>query len=323
MLIKCEFRALPRRAAPQSPVSRPTIGLFNISSFTAGVLVTLAVQYSIQHSLKAAKILYVALIISLLLVRYLLWRQRKMELYLLDFCYFVNALVLLAVQTPKWWGPRFWKMLYIFSLGPVGIATVAWRCSLVFHSLDKVTTVLVHIFPGCVLTLYRWQRPDFFGEGDGELRLTMSDSIYSLGGYLIWQALYLCITEILLQNYLKRHPDAHTSLRQLTGMENNVMNRITTRYARVIGVFGSEEKFDLERKPLKAKSLFVVTQLIYTFITSLPAKVLFNNHAANCTFLVLVLAISIYEGASYYSKFLSVIPYTCICEPSLTQNNQS
>ncbi|PRQ56686.1 hypothetical protein RchiOBHm_Chr1g0340041 [Rosa chinensis] len=39
--------------------------------------------------------------------------------------------------------------------GPLAWALIVWRCSLVFSSLDKLVSVLIHLLPGeLVLSLY-------------------------------------------------------------------------------------------------------------------------------------------------------------------------
>jgi hypothetical protein len=40
--------------------------------------------------------------------------------------------------------------------GPLASAIITWRNSLVFHSLDKVTSLFIHVYPPVVLTVIRW-----------------------------------------------------------------------------------------------------------------------------------------------------------------------
>jgi hypothetical protein len=39
--------------------------------------------------------------------------------------------------------------------GPLASAIITWRNSLVFHSLDKVTSLFIHMYPPLVLTVIR------------------------------------------------------------------------------------------------------------------------------------------------------------------------
>lgn len=65
-------------------------------------------------------------------------------------CYFVNILDLLWL----WVFPESTVLFiccYLLTMGPLGSAIITWRNSLVFHSVDKVTSLFIHM---CVL----WDR---------------------------------------------------------------------------------------------------------------------------------------------------------------------
>jgi hypothetical protein len=42
-------------------------------------------------------------------------------------------------------------------MGVLMLAIVVWQNSLVFHSLDKLTSILIHAMPGLTLHLYRYK----------------------------------------------------------------------------------------------------------------------------------------------------------------------
>lgn len=84
-------------------------------------------------------------------------------------CYFVNVLDLLWI----WVFPGSTILFigcYLLTLGtspsesvrvaadnsgPLASAIITWRNSLVFHSLDKVTSLFIHMYPPVVLTVIR------------------------------------------------------------------------------------------------------------------------------------------------------------------------
>ena len=73
---------------------------------------------------------------------------------MLDICYFVNLSVM--VQTN--WFPdhlTWFKANYVLCMGPVLTAIVTWRNSLVFHSLDKLTSFFLHAWPPLTIHLFR------------------------------------------------------------------------------------------------------------------------------------------------------------------------
>ena len=48
-----------------------------------------------------------------------------------------------------------WKVSFVLSNGPVAWAIYMWKNSLVFHSLDKIISVLIHIMPPLVIRINR------------------------------------------------------------------------------------------------------------------------------------------------------------------------
>lgn len=77
---------------------------------------------------------------------------------------------------------------------------MAWRNSLVFHSLDKVTSVYIHILPALLTYVWRWM-PENVNilraacGGQDDCRLSYTDwLVYPLVFYAGWQAFYLWFT---------------------------------------------------------------------------------------------------------------------------------
>ena len=71
---------------------------------------------------------------------------------MLDFCYFVNISVLLqsllcSASTDSAFGTAWLKTNFMLSHGPISFAILAWQNSIVFHSLDKMTSFYIHIMP--------------------------------------------------------------------------------------------------------------------------------------------------------------------------------
>lgn len=60
-------------------------------------------------------------------------------------CYFVNMLDLLWL----WFTPESTTLFiccYLLTMGPLASAIITWRNSMVFHSLDKVTSLFIHMW---------------------------------------------------------------------------------------------------------------------------------------------------------------------------------
>ena len=93
------------------------------------------------------------------------------------------------------------------------LAIVVWQNSLVFHSMDKLTSIFLHAFPPLTLHLYRWGLiPCPAIKQDDQL--SMSDiTILPLVLYTVWQVGYLLITEWMLAKQMREDPTLVTSFR--------------------------------------------------------------------------------------------------------------
>ena len=70
----------------------------------------------------------------------------------------------------------------MLSHGPIIFAIILWRNSLVFHSVDKVTSVMIHIFPCLQMYNSRWHF---------KREVSSWAYIYAVFFYWVWQLLYL------------------------------------------------------------------------------------------------------------------------------------
>lgn len=47
----------------------------------------------------------------------------------------------------------FFITCWCLTLGPIASAIITWRNSLVFHSMDKVTSLFIHLYPPTVFII--------------------------------------------------------------------------------------------------------------------------------------------------------------------------
>mmetsp|Transcript_19835 Transcript_19835/g.50711 ORF Transcript_19835/g.50711 Transcript_19835/m.50711 type:complete len:347 (-) Transcript_19835:291-1331(-) len=103
--------------------------------------------------------MYSLLFTLLMPIRFWMYRRVKWHYFMLDFCYFANlALLLFLWVFPS--EPRLFLMVFADANGPLAWAIPAWRNALVFHDLDKMTSLYIHIFPMIVTYILRWNRHD-------------------------------------------------------------------------------------------------------------------------------------------------------------------
>jgi hypothetical protein len=85
------------------------------------------------------------------------YRYKKLSwhYFLFDLCYYVTALNFIYI----WFLPRspaLFVACYCLSHGSLASAVITWRNSLVFHDLDKVTSLFVHIYAPLTFTVIRY-----------------------------------------------------------------------------------------------------------------------------------------------------------------------
>ena len=194
---------------------------------------------------------------------------------------------------------------FAHTAGPLAVAIPTWRNSLVFHSLDKVTSVFVHGLPPLLLFASRWypavdtEIPDSIGTA-----YTMG---LSLLGYFGWQLFYLVQTEVFGRRALASNDKMMTSIRWLTtpdkGGGYSGMAAGAMAAARSCGFFAPGEPFDSEH--WKTKVVFMLVQLIYTAVTLLPIPWLWQSFELHLAYLLCIYTVCVWNGGSYYIEVFS------------------
>ena len=87
---------------------------------------------------------YVLCILPLLAMRVYLYASAGWY-FLIDFCYFANVLRLPGCSLPG--SIDAFRANFLLVSGPLAMAVPIWRNSLVFHSLDRVTSSYIHVLP--------------------------------------------------------------------------------------------------------------------------------------------------------------------------------
>lgn len=181
-------------------------------------------------------------------------------MFLLDFCYWVNALCFVfLLLPPSWQHGRLEAALYALADGPVSCALLAWQNAWVMSSQEHTISVLIHLLPGLAMFSHR-HMPRLSNWGQIEscapllqhsktalqfpacvslqapesshIQHTGDTVLVSLLGmplafYLIWQAFYWFVVEVLFREYIRRnHLD--TSFKCLARRErrkNSILSR--------------------------------------------------------------------------------------------------
>jgi len=239
-----------------------------------------------------------------MLLRYTTYRAINNHLFMLDFCYFMQLSVItqtLLFPPTSSFGAAWFKANFALSHGPIAIAILAWQNSMVFHSLDKMTSFYIHIMPPLTCYMQRWAilpggpPPESMSFGFGDVLIT------PLILYGTWQAAYLYIQHTVID----QDPELVTSLRYLTQCPRNPMHIITMDVCTRLGVLSPGEVYHPDQ--MKTKTIFVVGQLIYAVLWLLPTPILFHLRFLNTTFLLILVIAGIWRGGSYYIFVFSKI----------------
>lgn len=324
------------RAAVATEMAKPVrVQLKDKVAFTLGVLNLCATEYVLLVRPQHFWVWYSCWVAPLLALRYATYSKKRWQFFLLDFCYLSQLLCLLHIVFPS--GAYLFETVFMIANGPVAMAVIAWRNALVFHDLDKVTSAFIHAMPPLLTYCQRWYYPGALAGRPEKLPLYLScvrggSSASTIGSwelgpsvssrhmaeqwystcdrsywammagpllvYLLWQAAYFWYTEIHLGWRLRADPQLQTSLRYLAKARGGVLYSTTLAAARKLRIMGPHEHFDASS--LRTKVCFMVAQLIYTLLTLLPTKLMYDHWWLHTAYLSIVGLTAVWNGSVYY-----------------------
>ncbi|CAM9261820.1 unnamed protein product [Chrysoparadoxa australica] len=272
-------------------------------AFTFGVINLMATEAILLVKPSDFKWWYTINMCVLIMMRVPYYVLKKMKYFLFDFCYFCQIFTILSV----WVWPdscRLFKMAFLFNIGPLAWACLVWGNKYVFHDLDKVSSLFLHLLPGLMSVCQRWHMTTGVdGVGSECTGMDLVDLGNALKGYVGWQALYLLKTEMLDKQKLDADPSMHTSLRWMMKDQRSAAYKMILSMCRKLRVMTSEEVF--EPSVLKTKVIFVIAQLIYTCMCFMPVPLLFLHVGLCCAFLGTIFLIAVYRGGTWYIEVFS------------------
>ncbi|KAJ6226583.1 hypothetical protein M0813_10801 [Anaeramoeba flamelloides] len=217
-------------------------------------------------------------------LRYYLYKKKNLHYFLLDFCYWVNSLLLIFIYLYR--NKLFFLMVFASVNGPVLTSISFWKNSMVFHSLTKITSLFIHLFPAMVTYVLRWiiigddicLRPD--------CKVSFAQTIgFSMVLYFIWQLFYFIKTEIINESRKNKDELMTSFIWQKT---HNSMNKIL--------LLRFPEKYHVY--------LYMFYQSIYHALTMLPVKFMFQYKIVHSIAIIFQILVSIRNGASFYFDFV-------------------
>jgi hypothetical protein len=273
-----------------------TITLREKISFIFGVLNIFISGYLIGAYPESFYFWYTAQILYFMPIRWYTYQRRGYHYFLADLCYFVNLLLMLSL----WVFPnskRLFLSTYCLAFGNNAVAIIMWRNSLVFHSMDKVTSLFIHIMP-CVtlhcmvhLTTPAVQAVRFPAVyliqhsppgSPTAYANVISMLIWSSIPYAVWQlSYYFFITVRRREKIAAGRPTSFTWLRK--SYSKTWIGRL------VLGLPAALQE-----------PAFMLIQYLYAVLTMMPCPLWFYSRWASASFLMLVFGWSVYNGSTYY-----------------------
>lgn len=242
--------------------------------------------------------LYCTFFIIIAPLRWIYYRIKKWHYYLLDFCYYANAIfITMLLLFPN--NNNLFMVCFSFSEGPLAWALIVWRCSLVFSSVDKIVSVLIHLLPGTVFFILRWWDPSTFprvsAEEVGQFPAwPVTKSIPSLWTWLffvpllvycIWQALYFLVVEGLRRQRILRDPEVMTSYRELKRRAERAKNI----WWRLSGLLGPENRV----------IMYAILQACFTVATLAFTVPMFQSYRLHICFELFKLSAAVWNGGNF------------------------
>eukprot|EP01119_Soliformovum_irregulare_P014837 TRINITY_DN4092_c4_g1_i1.p1 TRINITY_DN4092_c4_g1~~TRINITY_DN4092_c4_g1_i1.p1 ORF type:complete len:391 (-),score=63.98 TRINITY_DN4092_c4_g1_i1:81-1253(-) len=260
-------------------------------AFTVGLAFVCITEFLILRQPSWMSLWYAGWLIPLMIARYVQYVNSKFQYFMLDFCYFAQ-LLLLASSFVFPSNSRVFEVVFAISNGPLAVGIVMWRNSIVFHDLDKLTSVFIHMLPALVTFTRRWYPSSLeyvCSESDCSLRWIYALAI-PIGLYVFWQILYLFQVEYVDGDWINSDEDIMTSARWMS-----------SKRPHPIWVFFHKRGAHIS----KATMVLVSVQFAYTFLTLLPVKFIFESFWLHSAYLSLLFIACVWNGANFYFEIFT------------------
>lgn len=221
---------------------------------------------------------YMLYALTLIPLRFVNYRLQNWHYFMLDFCYYANFTTISYLYLyPQ--NELLFNIASAFSFGPLLIAVPLFTNSFVPHSIDKITSLVIHILPG--LALWGLQTGECPGFNMKVYALT-DFYLYASASYFVWLFVYyLIIFGLTYERCLRK---GNLTMYQYA-MEDH--STLTYKYCGLLG-----ERF----RPFMFLSQHALSNLVLFCI----AFVLILNYWVLTAAMVFVISWSAWNGATYY-----------------------
>lgn len=136
--------------------SAPFARLQNKWSFVVGVLAVLLQVFIVGRFPHTFCYTYHSIFVFLMVFcKWIYYKQRGWHYYMTDFCYTANMfLIIFLMFAPK--NEQLFCAVFIWANGPLAVALGAFRNQMVFHKMDNLSSLALHMLPQLITYNLKW-----------------------------------------------------------------------------------------------------------------------------------------------------------------------
>lgn len=258
-------------------------------AFVFGVLNVVIVAFWIGRKPETYYVYWTFKSIVLFSWRYLTYRKKQLHWLMLELCYFGNFLGLAHV----WYFPQsqiLRKLSFAFASGPLMWSIMAMRNSLVFHDVDKSTTLMMHASPAIAVWTLRWHDQDhaymaLLGLREGLRDLFMIPVVL----YMIWVVLYYLICFKWMHERIKSEGGV-TMFDLMVPKDPKKINKSP--------ILKYITSFSEEWQPI----VYLAFHGFMASLSFLPTFLFWNSYWSHTGALAFCLLLSVWNGGTFYFK---------------------
>lgn len=179
-----------------------------------------------------------------------------------------------------------------------GVAVAAFRNSMVFHKLDNLTSISIHLIPLSVFWNLRWNTLKYEQSLSEEQRyfITLKENesfydlfitmfIYPLLFYLLWVLLYSIKVFVISSKKIqeRQYETMYVYYKRKPGIQ------------KILGLLG----------PKFAPVIFMSGHIALFLVSAIVAIAAYLSYTMNTIFLFFWITLSIWNGANFYMEYFS------------------
>jgi len=228
-------------------------------------------------------------------MRWIAYRKKGWHYLMFEICYVANLLGMAHV----YWYPDsafMAKLAFAYGAGPLMWSIIAMRNSLVFHSFDKMTTLMMHASPAITAWTLRWypnptristMTPEFVTRMQTASWYEMT--VFPVIFYLLWVITYYMTTFVLLKHRIEAKGRA-TMFSLMVPSDKEKARR--SPLARMV------ISFPRSLQPF----LYLTCHGIAATLALLPTKLFYDYYWLHTAALLFCLGLAVWNGGNYYFK---------------------